>query len=85
VSLHQRQFVGPQLMNDLQEIFDLAWQEISAQPDIDLDEVIATQLRSELAKTIMSSRSLDPATIRETVLQEIRTCKLNRPGHAAEF
>jgi hypothetical protein len=92
MSLHQRQFVNPQLMKELQEIFDLAWQEIIALPDNDpegedddLDSENAPQLRNELAQIIMSSRSLEPATIRETVLQEIRTGKLNwsRPATKA--
>lgn len=79
---HQRQFISPQLMKELQEIFDLAWQEINPLPDDDdLDGENATQLRNELALRIMSSRSLEPVTIRETVLQEIRTGKLSRPRH----
>jgi hypothetical protein len=82
MSSHQRQFVSPQLMKELQEIFDLAWEEIITLPDNDLDGEDddldgedddldgenATQLRNELAQIIMSSRSLETATIRETVL-----------------
>lgn len=76
----QPEFVSPQLLNRLQEIFDTAWQEISALGSNGVEGASANRLRSELAKTIMSARSVEPTLIAETVLQKIRTRKLGRPG-----
>jgi hypothetical protein len=78
----QPKFLSPERLNELQEIFDLAWREINALTDNGIQGENAARLRNELAKTIMSARNMEPAMIKETVVYKIRTRKFSRRGQA---
>jgi hypothetical protein len=78
----QPKFVSPQRLKELQEIFDLAWREISALADSGIEGDNANRLRNELAKTIIAARYMEPAMIKETVLYKIRTRRFGRRGQA---
>jgi hypothetical protein len=85
VSTHsfQPKFVNPERLKQLQEIFDLAWQEISALTESGIEGDNANRLRNELAKTIIAAQNMEPALIRETVLYKIRMRKFGRRRQAA--
>ena len=78
----QPKFVNPERLKELQEIFDLAWREISALAESGIEGDNADRLRDELAKTIIAARNIEPAMIKETVLYRIRTRKFGRRGQA---
>ena len=77
------QFAGPDKLRALQEIFDTAWQEINAS-DFKLKyDHNANSVREELAVAIMSACNLEPAIIKEDILQKIQSGSFRRHIQAA--
>ena len=77
------QFAGPDKLRVLQEIFDMAWQEINASDVKQRSDYDATSFRDELAIAIMSVCNSEPAIIKEDILQEIRSGSFRRRMPAA--
>jgi hypothetical protein len=75
-------FVGPEKLRALQEIFDMAWQEINALDPRRIDGDNASWLRNELAAAIMSAGDLEPAIIKEEILHKIQFGSFRRRMHA---
>jgi hypothetical protein len=72
----QSSFVSPESLNELQEIFDLAWEEINAMVDR-IGSENANDSRRKLAEAIMAARMDDPELIKQAALQEIRSRSIN--------
>jgi hypothetical protein len=66
------QFAGPETLRALQDIFNMAWQEINARDDRKMDGQNANWLRSELAEAIMSVGHQEPMLIKEMIMEKIR-------------
>ena len=77
------QFAGPDKLRALQEIFDTAWQEINASNVKPRYDSNANSVRDELAVAIMSVCNLDPAIIKEDILQKIQSGSFRRYIQAA--
>ena len=77
------QFAGPEKLRALQDIFDIAWQEISARDYRKMDGENANWLRSELAEAIMSVGRQEPMLIQEIIMEEIRRGNFHRRLSAA--
>lgn len=75
-------FYGPELIGVLQEIFDLAWQEINAIPDYPISDGHADKRRNDLAEMIiLAHRSgLRPEEIKKAVLGDIAHKRSNGNG-----
>lgn len=76
-------FVGPEKLRALQEIFDLAWEEINVFNLRRMDSDNASGLRNELAAAIISVGDMEPTVIKEEILQKIRFGSFRRRIHAA--
>jgi hypothetical protein len=79
------QFAGPEKLRALQEIFDIAWQEINALDHRQSDGDNSNRLRRELAEAIMSACNLEPTVIKEGILHKIRSGILFRNLHAPKI
>ena len=71
------QFAGPEKLRALQDIFNMAWQEINARGEND------NWLRSELAEAIMAAGHQEPMLIRELIMGEIQRGNFHRRLYAA--
>jgi hypothetical protein len=71
------QFAGPEKLRALQDIFNMAWQELNARGEN------ANWLRSELAEAIMAVGHQEPMLIRELIMEEIRRGNFHRRLNAA--
>jgi hypothetical protein len=69
----QPEFYEPELLGALQEIFDLAWQQIIATPGYSLNEKSAEQRRRDLSQMIiLAYRSgMQPEEIKAFILEDI--------------
>jgi hypothetical protein len=67
------QYVGPEKLRALQEIFDMAWQEINSSDVKQRYGHNGISVRDELAAAIMSVCNLEPAIIKEEILQKIQS------------
>jgi len=80
---YKYQFAGPEKLGALQEIFDMAWHEINASDVKQRYDYNANSVREELAVAIMSVGNLEPAIIREDILQKIQSGSFRRRMQAA--
>ena len=76
-------FAGPEKLRALQDIFDMAWQEINARDHRGMDVENANWLRSELAEAIMSVGHQEPMLIKEMIMEKIRRGNFHRRLYAA--
>jgi hypothetical protein len=66
----QSSFLEPDVLDELQGLFDSAWQEFIRDHEVLPDQ--AERLRRELAQSILSMRELEPEVIRRTAVQSMR-------------
>jgi hypothetical protein len=83
MSSRKLEFMGPEKLGALQEIFHVAWQEINALDPGRMDGDNASRLRNELAAAIMSASNQEPLVIKEEILQKIQLGKFGRRMYAA--
>ena len=76
-------FAGPEKLRALQDIFNMAWQEISARDHRRMNDENANWLRSELAEAIMSIGHQEPMLVEEVIMKRIRRGSFQRRLYAA--